>query len=102
MEISGGLSVVRTSDDLRDGIDQTVRTTEVGSCSLQEEQMLGRSVKALISRRNRDGDRLTQSPPAGFAAPHQRQPGTLERSLVRGPASERLGNTRMRPDKTPG
>ncbi len=38
--ISGCLSVVRRSDRLHDGIDQIVCTTEIGSCSLQEEQML--------------------------------------------------------------
>ena len=39
-DISERLSVVRSSDGLRDGIDQIVCTTEIGSCSLQEEQML--------------------------------------------------------------
>jgi hypothetical protein len=39
-EVSRCLFVVRSSDCLRDGIDQVVRSTEVGSCSLQEEQML--------------------------------------------------------------
>jgi hypothetical protein len=39
-DISGCLSVARSSDCLRDGIDQVVRSTEFGSCSLQEEQML--------------------------------------------------------------
>jgi hypothetical protein len=39
-EISECLSVVRSSDCLRDGFDQVVCTTEIGSCSLQEEQML--------------------------------------------------------------
>ena len=39
-DISGCLFVVRSSDCLRDGIDQVVCSTEVGSCSLQEEQML--------------------------------------------------------------
>ncbi len=39
-DISGCLFVVRSSDCFRDGIDQLVRSTEVGSCSLQEEQML--------------------------------------------------------------
>ena len=38
--ISERLSVVRSSNCLRDGIDQVVCTTEIGSCSLQEEQML--------------------------------------------------------------
>jgi hypothetical protein len=38
--ISECLSVVRSSNCLRDGIDQVVCTTEIGSCSLQEEQML--------------------------------------------------------------
>jgi hypothetical protein len=32
--------VVRSSDGLRDGSDQVVCLIEVGSCSLQEEQML--------------------------------------------------------------
>jgi hypothetical protein len=40
MEIPGCLFVLRSSDCLRDGIDQFVRSTEIGSCSLQEEQML--------------------------------------------------------------
>jgi hypothetical protein len=40
MEISGCLFVVRSPDCLRDGIDQIVCSTEIGSCSLQEEQML--------------------------------------------------------------
>ena len=40
MEISGCLFAVRSSDCLRDGIDQIVCSTEIGSCSLQEEQML--------------------------------------------------------------
>ncbi len=39
-DISGCLFVVRSSDRLRDGIDQVVGSTEIGSCSLQEEQML--------------------------------------------------------------
>ena len=38
--ISGCLFVVRSSDCLHDGIDQVVCSTEIGSCSLQEEQML--------------------------------------------------------------
>jgi hypothetical protein len=40
MEISRCLFVVGSSDCLRDGIDQIMCPTEVGSCSLQEEQML--------------------------------------------------------------
>ncbi len=39
-DISGGLFAVRRPDRLHDGIDQVVRSTEIGSCSLQEEQML--------------------------------------------------------------
>jgi len=39
-KISGRLFVVRGPDCLHDGIDQVVRSIEVGSCSLQEEQML--------------------------------------------------------------
>jgi hypothetical protein len=39
-DISGRLFVERSSDCLRDGIDQVVCSTEFGSCSLQEEQML--------------------------------------------------------------
>ena len=39
-DISEHLSVVRSSDCLRDGIDQVMCPTEFGSCSLQEEQML--------------------------------------------------------------
>jgi hypothetical protein len=31
---------MRGADCLHDGIDQGVRSIEVGSCSLQEEQML--------------------------------------------------------------
>ena len=38
--ISGCLFVVRGSDCLDDGINQVVCSTEIGSCSLQEEQML--------------------------------------------------------------
>jgi hypothetical protein len=57
-DISERLSVVRSSDCLRDGIDQIVCTTEIGSCSLQEEQMLRRSVETLIGRRDCYGDRL--------------------------------------------
>ena len=34
------LFVMRGPDCLHDGIDQGVRSIEVGSCSLQEEQML--------------------------------------------------------------
>ena len=40
MNISGRLFAVRSSDCLRDGSDQVVCFTEIGSCSLQEEQML--------------------------------------------------------------
>jgi hypothetical protein len=40
MEISGCLFVVGSSDCLSDGIDQFMCPTEIGSCSLQEEQML--------------------------------------------------------------
>jgi hypothetical protein len=39
-DVSKCLLVVRSSDCLRDGIDQVVCSTEIGSCSLQEEQML--------------------------------------------------------------
>ena len=39
-DISGALLIVRRSDRLCDGIDQVVCSTEFGSCSLQEEQML--------------------------------------------------------------
>jgi hypothetical protein len=39
-DISGYLYVVRNSDCLRHGIDQVMSPTELGSCSLQEEQML--------------------------------------------------------------
>ncbi len=39
-DISGCLLVVRRSDCLHDGIDKVMCSTEVGSCSLQEEQML--------------------------------------------------------------
>ena len=39
-EITGGLFAVRRSDRLNDGIDQVVCSTEIGACSLQEEQML--------------------------------------------------------------
>ena len=38
--VAGWMFVVRSSDCLRDGINQVVRSTEIGSCSLQEEQML--------------------------------------------------------------
>jgi hypothetical protein len=40
MNVSGCLFVVRSSDCLGDGIDQSVGPTEIGSCRLQEEQML--------------------------------------------------------------
>jgi hypothetical protein len=40
MNISGGLFVVGRSDRLRDGIHQVMSPIEIGSCSLQEEQML--------------------------------------------------------------
>jgi hypothetical protein len=40
MNASACLFVVRGSDCFRDGIYQIVGTTEIGSCSLQEEQML--------------------------------------------------------------
>lgn len=50
--------VVRNSDGLRDRSNQVVRFIELDSCSLQEEQMLRRSVEALIRRRNGNGDRL--------------------------------------------
>jgi len=39
-DISGFRFVVRSSDCLRNGIDQVMSPTEIGSCSLQEEQML--------------------------------------------------------------
>jgi len=39
-KICGCLLVVRGPDCLHDGIDQVMRAIEVGSCSLQEEQML--------------------------------------------------------------
>ena len=40
MNVSVCLFIVRGSDCFRDGIDQIVGTTEIESCSLQEEQML--------------------------------------------------------------
>jgi hypothetical protein len=39
-DISGCRFVVRSSDCLPDGSEQVVCCIEVGSCSLQEEQML--------------------------------------------------------------
>jgi hypothetical protein len=39
-DIARRLFVVRSSDRLCDGIDQIVCFIEIGSCSLQEEQML--------------------------------------------------------------
>jgi len=93
---------VRSSDCLHDGSDQVMCCNEVGSCSLQEKQMLGRSVVAIINCRNGYGDRLSQSPRPSFAAPHERQPGLLERSLVHRPTAKRLGDVRMRPDITFG
>ena len=39
-DVSSALFVVRGSDRLCDGSDQVVCIIEVGSCSLQEEQML--------------------------------------------------------------
>jgi hypothetical protein len=53
-----GLFVVRGSNSLRNGVNQVVCFTKIGSCSLQEEQMLRCSVEALISRRNCYGDHL--------------------------------------------
>jgi hypothetical protein len=50
MKVFGCQLVVRRPDCLPDGSDQVMRAIEVGSCSLQEEQMLGRSVEALIRR----------------------------------------------------
>jgi hypothetical protein len=38
--VSGRLFAVRSLDCLRDGSDEVVRFFEIGSCSLQEEQML--------------------------------------------------------------
>ena len=38
--VAGRLFAVWRSDRLHDGSDQAVRFIEVGSCSLQEEQML--------------------------------------------------------------
>jgi hypothetical protein len=38
--ISGWLFVVRGPDGLDDGVDQVMCPIEIGSCSLQEEQML--------------------------------------------------------------
>ena len=93
---------MRGPDCLHDGIDQVMRSIEVGSCSLQEEQMLRRSVEALIRRRERHGDRLPHAPGLGFAAPHERQPGLPERGVVRRPTPERLGDAGIRPDITPG
>jgi len=101
-DVCGCLYVVRRPDGFRDGIDQGMRCTEIGSCSLQEKQMLRRSVKALIGRRNGYPDGLPQSPCAGFSTPQERQPGLLERSLVQGPTAKRLGDASMRPDETLG
>jgi hypothetical protein len=67
--IFGRLLVAEISDCLSYRVDQVVCSFEVGSCSLQEKQMLARSVEALICRRNCYGDQLTQSPCAGLAAP---------------------------------
>ena len=39
-DIFGCLFVVRSPDGLRDGVDQVMCSTKIGSCSLQEEQML--------------------------------------------------------------
>jgi len=39
-DISGCLFVVWSADCPRYGIDQVVCSTEIGSCSLQEQQML--------------------------------------------------------------
>ena len=39
-DISRCLIIVRSADCVRHGIDQAVCSTEIGSCSLQEEQML--------------------------------------------------------------
>lgn len=95
------LFFVRSADRFRDGSDQVVRPVELGSCSLQEDQVLGHSIEALIRHRDCDGDRLPQPPCIGFAAPHERQPGVLERSVVRRATTKRLGNVGMRPDVTP-
>lgn len=52
MDISARAFFVPSSDPLQDGGDQVVSLIEIGSCSLQEKQMLVRSVKALIRRRD--------------------------------------------------
>lgn len=57
-EISGRMFAVRSADCLYDGIDQVVCSAEIGSCSLQEQQMLRSSVQTLIRRRDGYGDRL--------------------------------------------
>lgn len=67
--VSGRVPVARGSNGPYDGSNQIVCILEVGSCSLQEEQMLRRSVEALVRRGNGHGDRLPQSPRPGFAPP---------------------------------
>src|SRR6185295_4646900 len=101
-DIFGRLFVARSADCLRDRVDQVMCSFEIGSCSLQEQQMLARSVEALISSRNCHGDRLPQSPCAGLASPQERQPGLLERSHVRRPTTKRLSDAWLRPDITLG
>ena len=39
-DVSDSRFVVWSADRLRDGINQIMSTTKIGSCSLQEEQML--------------------------------------------------------------
>jgi hypothetical protein len=82
---------------LRYRVDEIVRTVEAGSCSLQEEQVLSRSVDALIGRRDGDREGFAEPSPLGIA-PHQQPPRPLERGEVCRPASERGRDARVCPD----
>jgi hypothetical protein len=101
-DIFGRLLVARCPDGLRDGVDQVVCSSKIGSCSLQEKQMRARSVEALIRRRNGNGDRLPQAPGIRLAAPQERQPRFLERGQVRWPTTKGLRDAWLRPDKALG
>ena len=67
--IRRSLFIVLSAHRVRDGMNEVVCLAEVGSCSLQEQEVLGHSVKALIGRRNRDRKRLTQLPLIRFTTP---------------------------------
>lgn len=67
--IAGRRFFVRSADRFRDGINEFVSSPEVGSCSLQEEEVLGHSVEALIGRGDGDRQSLAQLPCPRFTTP---------------------------------